>query len=432
VLTESSNLFQKPYKNSLPLRVQINLSHALIEKKQSQGMQMRLKELGDNIGQLNDSKQRAELMLSLGRLYQLAQKELKLGSDFRSQAYDWFTKTAELAKGLQDPVLNTYLDGFTGQLYEDEARYDEAMIFTRRAVVSAQGAQSDEALFKWEWQLARLLNNKGDGSAALNSYRQAISTLQRVRLSLLMGARSNFKRYIEPVYYQYFDLLLKQARAQQSSKQIYKLLRETVDALENYRVSEVEDYFQSACVESDTNNSVNNIDPSTAVIYPVILDDRVELIVAINNRLTLYTKTISRTQVTNTLRSFREKLENPRLQSGYLQDAQALYGWLVEPFVEDAKKEKIQNLMYVPDGPLRSIPMAALHDGNNYLIEKFSTVTTPSLALTKLGKPEPFIAKMLASGVTKAVQGYDALPSVGYELSNVSRSRSTQSPHLLK
>jgi CHAT domain-containing protein len=423
-LNEANKLFKKPYKNDLPVRSQINLAQALIENRQPRDLHALLLDIGNNIDSLSNNRQRAELLLSLGRLYQLAQQELGLDANWRKQAHDMYVKSANQASGLQQPIIDTYLDGFMGQLYEQEARFDEAMTFTRRAVFSAQNAHSDQALFKWEWQIARLLKDKGDRNAALGAYRQAIGTLQKVRLSLLMGAKSNFKRYIEPLYYQYFDLLLKQARSQKDSRKLYQLLREAIDALENYRISEVEDYFQSACVESDTNRSVRDIDPATAVVYPLILEDRVELIVAINNRLTLYTTTVDRARVTRTVNRFRKKLENPRLQSGYLQDAKLLYRWLVKPFVETAAKSDIKNLLFVPDGPLRSIPMTALHDGHQYLIEKFTIATTPSLSLTKLGRSKSLASKILANGVTKAVQGYGALPSVNFELRNISRVHS--------
>ena len=79
----------------------------------------------------------------------------------------------------------------------------------------------------------------------------------------------------------------------------------------------------------------------------------------------------------------------------------------------------MENLLFIPDGPLRSIPMSALYDGKKYLIQTFSTASTPSLSLTTVHKPENVSKKILLNGVTQAVQGYTALPSVDLELQSI-------------
>jgi CHAT domain-containing protein len=65
------------------------------------------------------------------------------------------------------------------------------------------------------------------------------------------------------------------------------------------------------------------------------------------------------------------------------------------------------------------IPMAALHDGTQFLISKYAVATTPGLDLTD---PRPLRredTKMLAAGLTESVQGFSALPHVASELQAV-------------
>ena len=75
----------------------------------------------------------------------------------------------------------------------------------------------------------------------------------------------------------------------------------------------------------------------------------------------------------------------------------------------------VDTLVFVPDGALRTIPMAALHDGKQFLVAKYAIGITPSINLT-----DPAIKregmKVLAVGVTEAVQGFPALPNVSAEL----------------
>ena len=73
----------------------------------------------------------------------------------------------------------------------------------------------------------------------------------------------------------------------------------------------------------------------------------------------------------------------------------------------------------VPDGPLRTIPFSALHDGNRFLVQKMALATTPGVSLTSaepIASSEPSV---LANGITQAVQGYAALPSVAAELHGI-------------
>jgi CHAT domain-containing protein len=82
---------------------------------------------------------------------------------------------------------------------------------------------------------------------------------------------------------------------------------------------------------------------------------------------------------------------------------------------------KLDTLVFVPDGPLRTIPMAALHDGRQFLVSKYALGTTPSLNLTD---PRPLRrdnTRVLAVGISESVQGFPPLPSVSQELAAVRR-----------
>jgi CHAT domain-containing protein len=89
---------------------------------------------------------------------------------------------------------------------------------------------------------------------------------------------------------------------------------------------------------------------------------------------------------------------------------------LIAPLEPDFASLNIDTLIFVPDGPLRTIPMAALHDGKRFLVERFALGITPGLKLTD---PRPIgreRLKMLALGITEPVQGFPSLPNVAIEL----------------
>lgn len=76
-------------------------------------------------------------------------------------------------------------------------------------------------------------------------------------------------------------------------------------------------------------------------------------------------------------------------------------------------------MVFVPDGPLGTVPMAALHDGHQFLISRYQIAVTPSLSLTDPRPIKQEGARLLSMGMTQAVQGFPGLPYVGDELRDI-------------
>ena len=118
------------------------------------------------------------------------------------------------------------------------------------------------------------------------------------------------------------------------------------------------------------------------------------------------------------IRSLRRLIEK-RITRQYLPHAQRLHSWLIDHFAGDVAKLGVDTLVFVPDGPLRTVPMAALHDGERYLGERFALAVTPGVELTD---PRPLDRKglsVLLSGLSHSVEGYPELAHVPGELASV-------------
>jgi CHAT domain-containing protein len=103
----------------------------------------------------------------------------------------------------------------------------------------------------------------------------------------------------------------------------------------------------------------------------------------------------------------------------YLEHSQQLYDWLIRPLESELIRQKIQTLVFVPDGALRTIPFSALHDGKTFLIQKYALAMTPGLYLTD---PRPINLqkiRTLAGGLIRSVQGFPSLPYVAEEVQSV-------------
>jgi CHAT domain-containing protein len=103
-----------------------------------------------------------------------------------------------------------------------------------------------------------------------------------------------------------------------------------------------------------------------------------------------------------------------------------MYDWLIRWAEPDLANSEVQTLVFVLDGVLRNVPMAVLHDGNHYLIEKYSLALTPGLQLLD---PKPLARKKftaLTAGLSEASQGFPPLPNVEIEVKQIEAKVSSQ------
>ncbi|MCZ6801472.1 MAG: CHAT domain-containing protein, partial [Nitrospirae bacterium] len=123
----------------------------------------------------------------------------------------------------------------------------------------------------------------------------------------------------------------------------------------------------------------------------------------------------SESEFTQSIRSFRRLLEK-RTTRQYLPHAHSLYNLLIRPMEPLLEEFHIDTLVFVPDGPLRTIPMSSLHDGQRFLIENYAVATTPGLTLTDAEPINRKDIQLLSVGLTKPTHGFSALPNVEDEI----------------
>jgi len=124
----------------------------------------------------------------------------------------------------------------------------------------------------------------------------------------------------------------------------------------------------------------------------------------------------TRKQVLQTAQSFRHEITKIIDSSAYQPPAQQLYQWLIAPLEADLQAQGINNLTFILETGLRSLPLAALHDGTSFIIEKYSIGLMPTLSLTDTRYVGVNNTKMLAMGAAEFTD-QNALPGVPMELS---------------
>ncbi|BAZ10742.1 hypothetical protein NIES4071_25650 [Calothrix sp. NIES-4071] len=325
---------------------------------------------------------------------------------------------------LKDMRAESFATGNLGQVYEKLKQYDLAQQYTGSALRLAQLINAPDITYQWQWQLGRLHNAQRNFSGAVAAYQNAFTTLKSIRndlASLNTEAQFDFRDEVEPVYRQLVSLLLSQDTAQGKNNQ--NNLTQARDVIEALQLAELDNFFRDACnivQQTPIDQVVDNANPATAVFYPIILPDRISVIVKLPQRKDLlhYTTDISKSQVENEIEKFRDKLQQRYTRGDRNELALEVYNWIIKGAEKDLELSKVKNLVFVLDGSLRNIPMAALYDGKHYLIEKYSVALSPGLRLIQpKAKKRRFEA--LAGGLTKSVQGFSALTNVENEINKI-------------
>jgi CHAT domain-containing protein/predicted negative regulator of RcsB-dependent stress response len=396
-------------------RARVNALRAHFDRKEISGVEERLQRIEQTVEALPAGQQRTLLELATGELYARAVREFLFPAALRAHAYVEITRAQAET---QDSRTQAYAAGLLGQLYQDEGRTGEALQLTLQAIFLAQQAEDTDQLYRWEWQAGRLQRALGDSDGAEKSLDRALFSLSLVREDVLHSSRQAFGTLIEPVYLGYADMHLKTAAAlADGSPEQQRALRQVRDELESLKRTEVQDYFESACAANAGASPAINL-PGTAVVYPIVLPDRLEVLIESAGILRRFTAPVSQVELTSTVRRLRIALEQPTSREQYLKPAQQLYTWVLAPADPWLKTQKVTTLVFVPDGALRTVPLATFHDGKQFAIERYAVATTPAISLIPTLETSAS-KRVLLAGITQGVQGFAALPQVHEELHTV-------------
>ena len=412
-------------QNLLPLLIQAlsNQAKVYLKQKNFADSLTHLEMALAQIHQQPDTLQKGLQLLTVAKLGLTIQQQSsnQLAVPFRLPIYALLEKAQQLANQFQDKRLLAYSKGYLAQIYQQNQRYDEALQLTREAIFVSQAFP--DLLYYWEWQQGHLLQSQQQLQAASQIYQQALNHLQPIRTHLMIGQRDTAEAFYErvrPVYYSLADVLLQQAATTDSALLKTNLLNQARNTVEQLKVAELQNYFQNECVSELTTTNLDQLDKRTAVIYPILLTDRMELLVTLPDGIYQFVVSVPSSFITQTIVEFQKNLQT-RTNFRFIQQAQQLYGWLIHPIYEQLLQYHINTLVIVPDGPLRMIPMAALYNDENkhFLVEDFAIATTPGLNLTEPRHLPKDHLKVLLNGLSKAVQDFAPLPNVPQEIENI-------------
>ena len=346
------------------------------------------------------------------------------------QAEELLQQAVTEAEALGDLRSQSFAVGELGHLYECKQKYRQALELSQSArLLAEQELQAQDSLYLWEWQTARIFQQQGNTTEAIRAYQRAIATLDSIRNDILTANRDiqfDFRDTVEPIYRELIALELEPVPTDTLIAATNDNLNSALNIFDSLQLAELQNYFGNDCAVEEAIDDTKIDRDAVAIFHSIILPQRTAIIATYPDG--------DRQLVWLDLDSEKIGQEVIALNEGLVRwydskydpaIATTLYQQTIKPFVQNLQQRKIQTLVFVQDGILRSVPMSALYDGKQYLIEKYAIATTPSLTVTK---PEPFKRqnpKVLALGLTKssAVDGriYPPLPQVRKEIREIKR-----------
>ncbi|MEM9218954.1 MAG: tetratricopeptide repeat protein [Cyanobacteria bacterium P01_F01_bin.150] len=380
------------------------------------------------------------------------------------QAIAFHEQSLTIAHEIGDRNLEANSLANLGSLYRKLGQHPEAMerlqqslaiyqalestVNTERAVTSERGLIMA--------MLSRIYRDQEKPELAIVFLKEAINVWETIRTGLRERPQEELLSYTNTVvndYRQLVELLLSQGRIMEAlqvldllkvqelqdffkdvngnerTSQGIELLPEEQQFWDALDIEQLDQYAQSSSTTAlmeqlrqtasaqnlslkaykDLQTRLKNLGTNSALFYPLILEDSIELVLFTRNAPPVnYSIPVSQATLEAAVQSFRADLEDPSSQN-IEASAQKLYNWLIKPIKADLQNANIETIIYAPDGQMRYVPLAALHDGQQWLTETYQVNYITALSLTDI-EPEALDNPQILAG---AFSGDSADVSIG-------------------
>ncbi|WP_193197558.1 CHAT domain-containing protein [Nostoc sp. MG11] len=165
---------------------------------------------------------------------------------------------------------------------------------------------------------------------------------------------------------------------------------------------------------------------NSAVVYLIPTEKQLKILLVTpkSNPIIKSIPAANREALLKITKQFQTELSDPREvnNTNYLASAKQLYQWFIAPIEKDLKAENIDTLVFCVGVGLRSVPFSALHDGQQFLVEKYSISLIPAFSLTDTRYSDIRNFSVLAMGASQ-FKNLEPLPAVPIELSAIVQSK---------
>ena len=340
--------------------------------------------------------------VGLGNTYILLGQYQK-ATDYFQQSLEIFSQTGNNASLSASLYSLGYMYTIFNQLQKANQSFQQSIVIAK-GIGFREGERSSFI------GLGYVYENSKQSELAIISYKQAINISESIRADILTLKKEEQTSYLKTIsasYKNLSDLLLKQGRVMEAL-QVLDLLK--VQELEDYlknikgsdrsaqgiRLLEPEKAISDKLLAISFENSpeinsqlakqiqqlpkseinkvpdyLQKIPQGTALLYPLILGDRLEIILFSPNTIPISRSVkISKENLEELINDFVKGLRDSGSED-HKEPAAELYKLLIKPIEAELIQAKTTTILYAPDGILRYIPLAAFYDGKQWLAEKY-------------------------------------------------------------
>ncbi len=381
------------------------------------------------------------------------------------KAIEFQLQSLAISREIKDRLGEGQSLGNLGNVYYSLGKYGKSIEFHLQAlgILREIKALSSEAVLLGN--LGVSLNYLKQPELAVLFYKQSVNLHETIRRDIRKLDKGIQKSYLETVsssYKHLAELLIKQDR-----------IMEALQVLDLLKVQELEDYFKNIkgsdrsaqgvrllepekaisdkrlAVSFDNSQEINSqlanqiqqlpkseinkvpeylqkIPQGTALLYPLILGDRLEIILFSPNTLPIHrTVNITQDKLQSLVTEFKAGLMDEGSED-YKEPAKAMYNLLIKPIEAELAQNKTQTILYAPDGILRYIPLAALYDGKQWFAEKYRISNLIAYTLTDFApqpkSPPNILAGAFGGKAGERKFGQIALPATIKEVQAIANS----------
>ncbi|MBD2178703.1 tetratricopeptide repeat protein [Pseudanabaena sp. FACHB-1998] len=380
-----------------------------------------LREIKDRLGE-------GVALDNLGNAYR------ELGDFDKAIAYQ--QQSLEIKRAIGDRFGERVVIGNLGFAYTSLSDYAKAFAYQQQSLAIAKKLKDRDGEGISFDNLGYLFAKQNQLELAILYYKQAVNVRESIRKDIKNLNKTEQQSYTNTIagsYRRLADLLVKQGR-----------VMEALQILDLLKIQELEDYLKNIQGNDRTSQGVRILEPERVVsdrlltlsfektaelnrslasqirqlpnseinrvpeylqklpqghvlLYPMILSDRLEIVLFSPNSLPIHRAVaIAQADLSELIQDFKSDLQDftseDARDSGY-----RLYKLLIEPIEGDLVATKAKTILYAPDRQLRYIPLAALYDGKNWLIERYRVSNLIAYSLSDFS-PKPKIAHSILAG----------------------------------
>jgi tetratricopeptide (TPR) repeat protein len=387
--------------------------------------------LNNNIKSLDLYKQALPLFQIVGN--QVGEADVLNGIGLRyydsgenTKALDSLNRALRIIQGMEDRDAEATVLNSIGLVYNTSGKKMEALKFYSQVFPLMRAVENREAEAKTLNNIGALLEQT-QPKKAISFYKQSVNVFETLRADIKSLPRNQQSTYTQTVSYTYrtlASLLMQQGRLTEAHRVIELLkIRELKEIepnksqaknrIQQLPISEAEKQdiakvspeiareIKTEALPTPDRLSPNNplnesaqalltAQPNAALIYQLFTEDKLWLIlITPDGKLQRFASTANQTKIESLAKQFRNQVEQceeinytcDKTDTQALnQTGQQLHQQLFPPDLQTAlKAAKTQHLILALDGSLRNIPMAALHNGQQYLVEQYTLSSSPPI-----------------------------------------------------